>query len=407
MSVPRTLVATAITAVVALAAAATASATPALSVSNATVSEAAGTASFTVNVHSVNGDPAVSWSLALADDSATSGADYGAPSVTSGSAINCIAQNGCDAPVTVTVPIVNDTLSEASEKFKVNVTASNATAGSGTVTITDDDPLPFVEIDGDKVTEGNAGLTSAKVEFQLSAPSGQDITVHWETDDRTAFAPFDYGADSGTVTFQPGQTERSVHIPVVGDTEVEPDEQFAIRVTSLQHATLGDDGAKVTILNDDVPPPPPPPPPPPANQGSAGQQGSPAPIIVTVPGSQQQHNQASQQLPQALGPQAAADRIAPLMSIAWRGLSEDRTVAIKVGCPAGETSCRGTLVLRAGGHELARRSFALAGGSSRTLSLHLSRKALRRVLRSGALVARVTARDLAGNRSLRTKTFLL
>jgi hypothetical protein len=404
MPAPRTLIAAAVTAVAALAASGTASATPTLSVSNATVSEAAGTASFTVDVHSANGDPAVSWSLSLSDGSATSGADYGSPSVTSGSAINCIATNGCTAPVTVTVPIVNDTLSEANETFHANATAANATSGSGTVTINDDDPLPFVEVDGDKLTEGNAGLTDAKVEFQLSTPSGQDVNVHWKTADRTAFAPFDYEADSGTVTFHPGQTERSVHIPVVGDTEVEPDEQFEVRVTSIQHALLGDDTANVTIVNDDVPPPPPPPVPP-ADQGSAGQAGTPASIIVTVPSTQQ--HQPAQPLSQALAPQAPLDRTGPLMSVAWRGLNDERTVAIKVGCPAGETACRGTLVLRAGGRELGRRSFALAGGESKTLRVHLSRRALRRVLHNGALVARVTAGDAAGNRSLRTRTFVL
>src|SRR3954469_21280872 len=403
MPAPRPLAAVAVTAVAALAAAATASAAPTLSVSNATVFEAAGTASFTVDVHSINGDAAVNWSLSLADGSATSGADYGAASVTSGNAPNCIATNGCSAPVTVTVPIVNDTLSEANETFKATASAANATSGNGTVTITDDDPLPSVEVDGDKVTEGNAGLTNAKVEFQLSAPSGQDVNVHWKTAGRTAFDPVDYEADSGTVTFHPRQTERSVHISVVGDTEVEPDEQFELRVTSIQHALLGDDSANVTILNDDVPPPPPPPPP--ADQGSAGQAGTPAPIIVTVPGTQQ--HQAAPSLSSALAPQAPLDRTGPLMSVAWRGLDDERTVAIRVGCPAGETACRGTLVLRAGGRELARRSFALAGGQGKTLRVHLSRRALRRVLRNGALVARVTANDAAGNRSLRTRTFVI
>src|SRR3954466_14863212 len=109
MPAPRTLIAAAVTAVVALATAGTASATPTLSVSNATVSEAAGTASFTVDVHSTNGDPAVTWSLGLSGGSATPGVDFGSPSVTSGSAPNCIAAT-CSAPVTVSVPIVNDTL---------------------------------------------------------------------------------------------------------------------------------------------------------------------------------------------------------------------------------------------------------------------------------------------------------
>ena len=359
-----------------------------------------GTANFTVTVTQANGEGVATYGYETTDGAAHAGDDYTFASG-GGSVPACANALGCQTQIPVAVTLVGDNIDEANEGFGLKAT-SGMSAANGSATIVDDDDPPLLEVDGDKVTEGNAGQTDAKVEFELKAPSGQNVTVHWETSDRSAFSPSDYQQRSGTVTFQPGQTEKSVHIPVFGDTTVEGDEEFAVHAFNAQHATLDDDGAKVTIVNDDVPPPPPPPP---ANQGSSGQPGSPTPIVVTLPGTQQHQVAAGQA--QALAPHAPADTLAPLMSVVWRGLSESRTVGIKVGCPAGETLCHGTLVLRAGGHELGRRGFTLDGGRSRTLSLHLSRRALRRALHSGALVARITARDLAGNRSLRTRTFVL
>jgi len=363
-----------------------------------------GTATFNVTITQANGEGAVNYSFATTSGQASEGADY-TGAFGAGNILACATVGGCPTTFAVPVSITGDDLDEADENFGLKVTAG-AVTGTGSATILDDDNPPALEVDGDKIAEGNTGQSDAKVQFELKAPSGRDVVVQWQTSDRSAFDGLDYSFRSGTVTFQPGQTEKSVHIPVFGDTSVEPDEQFAVDVVTVQHAILEDDGAKVTIVNDDVPPPPPPAAP--ADHGSPVQGGTPAPLIVTVPGTQQQsHQTALSQQSQALAPHAAADRTGPLMSLAWRGLNEERKVAIKVGCPASETRCRGTLVLRAGGHELARRSFALAGGESRTLRVRLSRRALRRVLRSGALVTRLTARDAAGNASLRTRTFVI
>ena len=60
----------------------------------------------------------------------------------------------------------------------------------------------------------------------LSNPSAEPVTVDWETFDPggegVATADVDYLADAGTLTFAPGETEATVALTVLGDTEVEP-----------------------------------------------------------------------------------------------------------------------------------------------------------------------------------------
>ena len=49
----------------------------------------------------------------------------------------------------------------------------------------------------------------------------------------------DYTATSGTVTFTPGQTSKTVTISVNGDTVPEPDEYIVVAFTNLNHAAIG------------------------------------------------------------------------------------------------------------------------------------------------------------------------
>ena len=63
----------------------------------------------------------------------------------------------------------------------------------------------------------------------LSAPSGQtEISVHWATIDSAAQpqAGVDYAPGSGTLTFAPGETSKSVPFVVHGDTVDEPGQLY-------------------------------------------------------------------------------------------------------------------------------------------------------------------------------------
>lgn len=105
------------------------------------------------------------------------------------------------------------------------------------------------------VNEGNSGTTS--LAFTVSRPSGVGYAaVNWSTANGNvagaiAQAGSDYTATTGTVFFAPGQLTKQIFINVVGDTAVEPNEQFFVNLTNGYFANFSDSQAVGTIVNDD------------------------------------------------------------------------------------------------------------------------------------------------------------
>lgn len=99
--------------------------------------------------------------------------------------------------------------------------------------------------------EGDTGMRQAAFRVVLSAPSEVPVTVDYLTADGTATRGSDYRAARGTITFAPGSTLRTVIVTVGGDTQVEPDETFTVRLTRAAGATVVSGGGVGTIRNDD------------------------------------------------------------------------------------------------------------------------------------------------------------
>jgi len=107
------------------------------------------------------------------------------------------------------------------------------------------------------VIEGNSGTANLRVPVTLSIASTLTVTAHWTT----VFDPTapgdqadpatDYTPASGTVTFAPGQTARTVTISVNGDNLVEPDEDIVVQLSNPTNATIGGVSGRGTIVNDD------------------------------------------------------------------------------------------------------------------------------------------------------------
>ncbi len=89
----------------------------------------------------------------------------------------------------------------------------------------------------------------------LSAPSGQTVTVSYATVDGTANTGSDYVANSGTLTFNPGDLTKQIPITINGDTTFEPNDFFFVNLTAPINATLSDSQGQGTITNDDPAPP--------------------------------------------------------------------------------------------------------------------------------------------------------
>ena len=83
------------------------------------------------------------------------------------------------------------------------------------------------------------------------AASSQTVTVSYATADGTATAGSDYVAQTGNLSFAPGETARTISVTVNGDTRIERDETFLVNLSSPSGATIADAQGRATIRNDD------------------------------------------------------------------------------------------------------------------------------------------------------------
>ncbi len=115
------------------------------------------------------------------------------------------------------------------------------------------------------------------------------MSVDYATANGSAVAPDDYLAAAGTLTFDPGQTSKTVTVQVKGDKADEPDETFSVDLPGATNATIADATGVGTISDDDTAPPDPvppdpapgPPPAPPVASPSAAT-NPPAPSGSTI-----------------------------------------------------------------------------------------------------------------------------
>lgn len=77
------------------------------------------------------------------------------------------------------------------------------------------------------------------------------VTVNWATADGTATAGQDYVAASGTLTFSPGETQKTISVTVSGDVVPEPNETFRVVLSGAVNASIADGDGLGTIEDDD------------------------------------------------------------------------------------------------------------------------------------------------------------
>ncbi|MSU63348.1 MAG: hypothetical protein EXS31_13290 [Pedosphaera sp.] len=155
----------------------------------------------------------------------------------------------------VAAKVHGDLIFEPDETFSLKLSNSvNATLAraEAVATIVNDDPQPAVRVENVTVTEGNSGVTNVDFTLTLTGATDLPVTLNFATDDDTTLAGSDYGAASGNVTLQPGETSKKLAIMVNGDTTVEPDERFRLKLSNAVNATLAVTEVFGTIQNDDA-----------------------------------------------------------------------------------------------------------------------------------------------------------
>jgi hypothetical protein len=227
---------------------------PSVSVGDVTIGEGTGgtvTAVFTIT-QDKRGRSTITFKTA--NGTATAPADYLARSGT-------VKFAGKKLTRTVAITVVSDAIDEADETFSLELTGAKGaviSVGEGIATINDDDPAPTVAVGATtSVPEGQTGDTSfASIDVSLSTASGKSVSVGWTTADGTATAAgLDYTPGAGILVFAPGESNKVVVIPVIGDNATEGDETFDVDLSAPLNATLGNATNAVTIVdNDPIPP---------------------------------------------------------------------------------------------------------------------------------------------------------
>jgi len=220
-----------------------------LRIDNATVMEGnTGTtaANFTVTLSEASTEM-VTVAYATGGGTAIAGSDFQAASGTLTFAPGETSQ-------TISVLVNGDRLGEPNEMFVVNLSnPTNATIsdGYGDGTIEDDEPR--ISIGDVAKSEGMKGQTTLfTFTVTLSAAYDQPVAVSFRTANGSAKAGEDYTAKTGTLTFAPGETTKTITIEVKGDSKKEANETFYLDLFGLSsNAQFTKSRGIGTVLNDD------------------------------------------------------------------------------------------------------------------------------------------------------------
>lgn len=207
---------------------------------------------FTVTLSAAT-NSTVAVNYATANGTATAGTDYVATS-------GMLTFLTGETTKQIVVDVLGDTAFEANETFSVTLSAASANAriaaASATGTISNDDPQPPPPATPSLAISSVVASESAGTFLfvvSLSAASSSKVTVRFGTANGTAIAgrTGDYTATSGTLTFNPGETTKTIAVAVRNDTLVETDETFFVNLSRASGATIAGGRGMGTIRNDD------------------------------------------------------------------------------------------------------------------------------------------------------------
>ena len=219
---------------------------PSLSISDADFAEF-GASQFTVTLSEPTGR-VVSFRFNTSSGSAIAGADYhertdGVITIFPGKTI-----------VSVPVQTIADAVDEGDETFTITISSADGAVisdGTGVGTILDDDLTAVVNVFESAVIEGHSGTVEMPFLIALDGPTDQIITVNFATSSNDATAGTDYTTTTGSLTFAPGEIEKTVNVTVNGDISDEDNESLQLVLSNATNALLGQAQATGTIYDDD------------------------------------------------------------------------------------------------------------------------------------------------------------
>ncbi|HBX50572.1 MAG TPA: hypothetical protein DEH02_05815 [Bacteroidales bacterium] len=205
----------------------------------------------TVSVQ-INSSDAVN--VTTVDYSVTSGTATGAGedyTLASGTA----TVNINDLTTTFDILIVDDALDESNETIVITLSSpTNSNIGVNntyTYTINDNDDEPSVQFTTTS-SSSYESTTTVYIEVSLSAASGQDITIDYQTigGGSASGGGVDYTLNSGTLTIPAESQSANISFIVVDDGTIETDETINIQILNPTGATLGGNTTHTYTISD-------------------------------------------------------------------------------------------------------------------------------------------------------------
>lgn len=109
--------------------------------------------------------------------------------------------------------------------------------------------LPSLSVTDSSVTESATQSVLEPFVVTLSAAATSPITVVYATSDGTAVAGINYQAAKGTLTFAPGETQKTINVSVLSNSAAAATTTYKLSLSSPSGATLSKTQATGTILN--------------------------------------------------------------------------------------------------------------------------------------------------------------
>jgi acetyl esterase/lipase len=190
------------------------------------------------------------------DGTAHAGVDYIPPPYFADTKLYGVCFDAGRTTATATFQIIGNTTPQQDRQFVIEPLPDLSEpfeplpGHAGVITIADDDRTGF-SISDARVTEGNGNDTVAQVNVKLTGSFSAPVSVDYATVSGTATAGSDFTPVAGTLVFAPGETQKKIDIPIVGDTVPEDDEVFTVHLSNAVGASILDATAAVTIANDD------------------------------------------------------------------------------------------------------------------------------------------------------------
>lgn len=224
----------------------------ALSTNPVIVNENSGTTTITV-LRTNGSDGAASVDYTTVDNSAAAGDDY----LSTSGRINF---NEGETIKTITVGIFSDAVAEGLETFNLSLNnAVGATLGTKRtvlVTVVDNDNLQLTLAFYQPQISVSEGDGTAPVTVILNGrASTQTVSANYATSNSTAAAGSDYTPTSGTLSFSPGETFKTIAVPILDNlsSSPEPNKSFSLTLSNPIRANLdAQNPATITIADDDT-----------------------------------------------------------------------------------------------------------------------------------------------------------